>query len=189
MGHWVYQHRGDLLSELYLLRLSLKHLHVCFDIQIFGKIDVVIVINIQYLHKFDQVSTAYKCFIVWNRYLRHGWIITSHIIVWYIIIYPCDRYLLLALKSSYPLQWCHNGCDRVLNHWHLDCLLNRLFRHRSKKTSKLCVKSLCEGIHQWPVDSPHKGPVTRKMFQFDDTIMHCYQWWLVPEAGIYGMGD
>ena len=145
MGHWVYQHRGDLLSELYLLRLSLKHLHVCFDIQIFGKIDVVIVINIQYLHKFDQVSTAYKCFIVWNRYLRHGWIITSHIIVWYIIIYPCDRYLLLALKSSYPLQWCHNGCDRVLNHWHLDCLLNRLFRRRSKKTSKLCVTGLCEG--------------------------------------------
>ena len=27
------------------------------------------------------------------------------------------------------------------------------------------------GIHQWPVDSPHKGPVTRKMFPFDDIIM------------------
>ena len=26
-------------------------------------------------------------------------------------------------------------------------------------------------IHQWPVDSPHKGPVTRKMFPFDDVIM------------------
>ena len=30
---------------------------------------------------------------------------------------------------------------------------------------------LCEGIHRWPVDSPHKGPVTRKMFPFDDVIM------------------
>ena len=24
------------------------------------------------------------------------------------------------------------------------------------------------GIHRWPVNSPHKGPVTRKMFPFDD---------------------
>ena len=28
-----------------------------------------------------------------------------------------------------------------------------------------------KGIHRWPVDSPHKGPVTRKMFPFDDVIM------------------
>ena len=27
------------------------------------------------------------------------------------------------------------------------------------------------GIHRWSVDSPHKGPVTRKMFPFDDVIM------------------
>ena len=28
-------------------------------------------------------------------------------------------------------------------------------------------------IHRWPVNSPHKGPVTRKMFSFDDVIMKC----------------
>ena len=27
------------------------------------------------------------------------------------------------------------------------------------------------GIHRWPVNSPHKGPRTRKMFPFDDVIM------------------
>ena len=27
------------------------------------------------------------------------------------------------------------------------------------------------GIHRSPVNSPHKGPVTRKMFPFDDVIM------------------
>ena len=27
------------------------------------------------------------------------------------------------------------------------------------------------GIHQWAVNSPHKGPVTRKMFPFDDVVM------------------
>ena len=28
------------------------------------------------------------------------------------------------------------------------------------------------GIHRWTVNSPCKGPVTRKMFPFDDIIMH-----------------
>ena len=27
------------------------------------------------------------------------------------------------------------------------------------------------GIHRWPVNSPHKWPVSRKMFPFDDGIM------------------
>ena len=27
------------------------------------------------------------------------------------------------------------------------------------------------GIHRWPVNSPHQGPVTRKMFPLDDVIM------------------
>ena len=27
------------------------------------------------------------------------------------------------------------------------------------------------GIHRWPVNSPHQGPVTRKMFSIDDVIM------------------
>ena len=31
--------------------------------------------------------------------------------------------------------------------------------------------ALVRGIHRWPVNSPHKGPVTRKMFPFDDVIM------------------
>ena len=36
------------------------------------------------------------------------------------------------------------------------------------------------GIHQWPVNSPHKGPVTRKMFPFDDVIMTKYPIKCVP---------
>ena len=29
-----------------------------------------------------------------------------------------------------------------------------------------------QGIHRWPVNSPHKEPVTQKMFPFDDIIMY-----------------
>ena len=73
--------------------------------------------------------------------------------------------------SSKPLQWRHNGRDSVSNHQPHDCLLNRLFRRRSKKTSKLRVTDLYAGNSPGPVNSPHKWPVTRKMFPFDDVIM------------------
>ena len=50
--------------------------------------------------------------------------------------------LYLALVS---LQCRHNGHDSVSNHQPRDCLLNRLFGRRSKKTSKLRVTGLCAG--------------------------------------------
>ena len=71
--------------------------------------------------------------------------------------------------DNFTLQWRHNVHDGVSNHQPYDCLLNRLFRRTSKKISKLRVTDLCEGNS--PVNSPHKGPVTRRMFSFDDVIM------------------
>ena len=43
------------------------------------------------------------------------------------------------------LQWRHYERDVVSNHQHHDCLLNCLFRRKSKKTSELSAPSLCEG--------------------------------------------
>ena len=39
------------------------------------------------------------------------------------------------------------------------------------------------GIHRGPVNSPHKWPVTRKMFPFDDVIMNHWNHFVCP-AGI-----
>ena len=64
------------------------------------------------------------------------------------------------------LRWRHNGRYGVSSHQPQDCLLNRIFRRRSKKTSKLRVTGLCAG------NSPHKWPVTRKMFPLDDVSMY-----------------
>ena len=55
-----------------------------------------------------------------------------------------DAWLLISIYI-YTLQWRHNGCDSVSNHQPHDCLLNRLFRRRSQKTSKLRVTGLCAG--------------------------------------------
>ena len=50
-----------------------------------------------------------------------------------------------VLHIFIPLQWRHNERNGVSNHRRIDCLLNRLFRRRSKETSKLRVTGLCEG--------------------------------------------
>ena len=61
-------------------------------------------------------------------------------------------------KCSYvykiSLQWRHNELAGVSNHQPHDCLLNRLSRRRSKKTSKLRVTGLCVGNSPGIADFP-----------------------------------
>ena len=59
--------------------------------------------------------------------------------------------------STTSLRWSHNGHDGVSNHQPYDCLFNRLFRRRSKKTSKLRVTGLCVG------NSPGTGEFPAQM--------------------------
>ena len=61
----------------------------------------------------------------------------SHFAVFFVVW--C--WLILPISS----QWCHNEHDGVSNHQPHDCLLNCLFRCRSKKTSKLRATGLCKG--------------------------------------------
>ena len=67
-----------------------------------------------------------------------------------------------------PLQWRHNGRDSVSNHQPHDCLLNRLFRRRSKKTSKLRVTGLCAG------NSPGTGEFPAQMACYAENVSI---WW------------
>ena len=50
------------------------------------------------------------------------------------------------------------------------CLTVRSGGDQRKIQSTASLASVRE-IHRWPVDSPHKGPVTRKCFPFDDVII------------------
>ena len=54
--------------------------------------------------------------------------------------------------------------------------------HARKHQSSASL-AFARGIHRWPVNSPHKWPVTRKMFQFDDVIM--WNSILVPVASVW----
>ena len=47
--------------------------------------------------------------------------------------------------AQFLLLWHHNECDGISNHQPHDCLLNCLFRCRSKKTWNFTSLSLCAG--------------------------------------------
>ena len=84
-------------------------------------------------------------------YLGHGLVVTSYSILWDVTAMLCPKSLL----------WRHNGHDDVSNHQPHDCLLNRSFRRRSKKTSKLGVTGLCAGnspvTGEFPTHMNRKG--------------------------------
>ena len=63
-------------------------------------------------------------------------------------------YKLETWRQPNALQWRHNGQDSVSNHQPHDCLFNRLFRRRSRKTSKLRVTGLCAGNSPWTSEFP-----------------------------------
>ena len=69
------------------------------------------------------------------------------------------------------LRWRHNEHDSVSNHQPHHCLLNRLLRADQRKHQSSDSLAFVRGIHRGPLNSPHKWPVTPKMFPFDDVIM------------------
>ena len=56
---------------------------------------------------------------------------------------------MMCVRTWWSLQWRHNERDGVSNHQPHDCLLNRLFRRRSKKTPKPASLAFVRGIHRW----------------------------------------
>ena len=87
------------------------------------------------------------------------------------------NYLMIITETTimvpcHPWQWRHNGRHGVSNHQPHACLLNRLFKAQIKENIKaLRHWPFVQEIHRGPVNSPHKGPVTRKMSPFDDVII------------------
>ena len=68
-----------------------------------------------------------------------------------------------------PVNSPHKGQWRgaLMFSFSIACPVADQRKHRNSESL-----AFVRGTHRWPVDSPHKGPVTRKMFPFDDAIMH-----------------
>ena len=89
-----------------------------------GAVVVVFVIS--------HVRFGFDVVISWLGKLCHlpYWNVHDHLLLW---------------KYVWTLRRRHIERDGVSNHRHHGCLLNCLFRHRSKKTWKLRVTGLCAG--------------------------------------------
>ena len=125
-------------------------------------------IQTRYVSVFAVIHTT--LFYVWPPY--NG--------TWRVVMHPTlDITVLLGyyhqnLKS--PLRWRHNGHDSVSNHQPHDCLFNRLFRRRSKKTSKLGVTGLCTG------NAPETGEFLAQMASNAENVS---VWWRHHVTSIY----
>ena len=93
-------------------------------------------------------------------------------------------------SSMYTVSQCGRcmGCAKLKKYWAYqnDVIMRAM---ASQITSLIIVYSIVysgtdqrkhqssaslafvRGIHRWPVNSPHKWPITRKMLPFDDVIM------------------
>ena len=80
----------------------------------------------------------------------------------------CNQFGCCCFSRHNSLQWRHNEHDGVSSHQPHDCLLNRVFRHRSNKTSKLRVTGLCE----------RNSPVTVEFLaQMASNVENVSIWW------------
>ena len=86
----------------------------------------------------EILAILYRQRCVIMRWFASGWgIVYAVICRW--------RLFLSAILHRTALRSRHNGHDSVSNHQPRHCLLNRLFRRRSKKKSEVRVTGLCVG--------------------------------------------
>ena len=131
-------------------------------------------------HAFVRADRALSCAFgnisilsgVWVFFQKHPWmlcfkqVLTKLALIWtidgWLITWPIFVCLLFALR------WRHNDHAGVSNHQPHGCLLNRLFRRKSKKTSKLRVTGLCAG------NSPGTGEFPAQMASYAENVSI---WW------------
>ena len=81
-----------------------------------------------------------------------------------------------GVNPPVTLQWRHNERDGVSNHQPHGCLLNRLFRRRSKKTSKLRVTDLCAGNSPGTGEFPAQRARNAEIFSIWWLHYHQFNW-------------
>ena len=99
----------------------------------------------------------HQCFMTPYGVIRGNWVDYPALVLWSI-----SSFILT------PLRWRHNDHVGVSNHQPHGCLLNRLFRRKSKKTSELRVTGLCAG------NSPGTGEFPAQMASYAENVSI---WW------------
>ena len=86
----------------------------------------------------------------------------------------------------YTLEWRHNEHDgSQITGVSIVCSVGCSGADQRKHQSSASLAFVIV-IHRWPVNSLNKGPVTRKMFPFDDVIMWKSPLWNQSQGTILG---
>ena len=134
-----------------------------------------------FLHVYPRICMYFNTFCIINSWYKMNW----YFDLW------SKSYLLCLVNLAAPLgfiqdaiykiykskddttlialHWRHNGHGSVSNHQPHDCLLKRLFRRRSNKTSKLRVTGLCAG------NSPGTGEFPTQMVSNAENVSICWR--------------
>ena len=93
--------------------------------------------------------------------------------------------LMFSLSCVWINGWVNN--HEAITYYYTDVIMSAMASQITNRTTSCSTVysgadqrkhqssaslAFMRGIHRWPVKSPHKGPVTRKTFLFDDVIMH-----------------
>ena len=110
-----------------------------------------------------------KTYVVLNKTWNWKFVLSILSLKWcFETRFCCQSPLTSTAAITLTLRWRHNGRDSVSNHQPHDCLLNCLFRCRSKKTSKLRATGLCAG------NSPGTGEFPAQMASYAENVSI---WW------------
>ena len=109
---------------------------------------------------------VYVCVILWRQGIK----------TLYILLALCER-IPLVLVASYhkgPVHYSDVIMGAIASQiTSLTIVYSTIYSGADQRKHQSSASlAFVRGIHRWPVNSPHKWPVTRKMFPFDDVILH-----------------
>ena len=120
-------------------------------------------------------------FIVWKCHLPIG----RHFVQDSNMLNQIRKYILAAwhgtLSASLALLWWHYN-DVIMGPTashitSLTIVFSTVYSDAGQRKHQSSASlAFVWGIHRGPVNSPHKWPVTRKMFPFDDVIVGIHRW-------------
>ena len=171
------------IVRLYFTQYYSDHTMTLFKCPFYYRISIVIIISMKmslFPNPFSKVlykrriKRKYCCKLLddtWSTTLQISYQIwftaKNHYEMGYGVSKPATNYRRFSAVTS---EWRHNDRNGVPNHQPYDCLLNRLFRRKAKKISKLCVTGLCAA------NSPVTGECPAQRVNDAEKCFHLMTW-------------
>ena len=96
----------------------------------------------------------------------------------------CEGNLLVMASNAVPCCIAHHYNDVIMGAiafqiTSLTIVYSTVYSGADQRKHQSSASlAFVRAVHRWPVNSPHKGPVTQKMFPFGDVIMNTKYWGL-----------